>query len=515
MDVDVNQPSLGPVHNHISLFARGMVVSTVGSLLVRTSAFVLQIMLARLLGLSSYGIYSIGNSVVRFASTMTPLGLAMSATHYINEDRSDQDSATRVIIERCLLMSLLGGSATALLIAGLCRWLAVSLSLNVETMDSLTLFVFAIPLLTAMAVAVAISRASGKMAWGTAAEVITAFLQIASVGACFILDIRLQGVILATICCYGIGIVVAIYGIKRVFRSRLETRTSIAVSSRQLLTYGFPVTIATAMVGVISYSDRFFLASYWPPSEIGIYQAACQVSSVLVLGLLPMTAVFPSIVSQLHFRKDFIQLGLLYKTACKWSLYVSLPVFVIFALSGNDLLSFCYGPEFRRGRWALLILALAQLVNTGTGPVIILLQLTGYQTRLCIASGAAVAVALFTGYWLVPRFGTIGAAIAYSAGSITLNGAATLQAKYQLKLWPYDARLLKGVAALSGSIAATLLFEKLMPAGLSQLLASATASTIVFVAILLALGIDGDDRELLGVLLGFRRRTLHRSSRSP
>src|SRR5262249_7698457 len=160
--------------------------------------------------------------------------------------------------------------------------------------------------------------------------------------------------------------------------------------------------------------DRFFLASYWPPAEVGLYHAAGQISSILVMGLLPTSAVFPSMVSQLYSRNDFVQLGSLYKTACKWSLYVSLPVFVLFALSGSEILSLCYGHQFRQGYWPLVILSSAQLVNTGTGPVMILLQLTGQQNRLYFASGVAVAIGLLAGYLLVPLYGAIGAAIAYS-----------------------------------------------------------------------------------------------------
>jgi O-antigen/teichoic acid export membrane protein len=83
----------------------------------------------------------------------------------------------------------------------------------------------------------------------------------------------------------------------------------------------------------------------------------------------------------------------------------------ILGLAGREVLGL-FGEEFTPGYPILMILALAQLVQAGVGPVTRLISLSGHQDRTILVFAVALVVAVVLVMILVPLFGIRGAAIA-------------------------------------------------------------------------------------------------------
>jgi len=100
--------------------------------------------------------------------------------------------------------------------------------------------------------------------------------------------------------------------------------------------------------------------------------------------------------------------------------------------------------------------------------------------------------------------GIVGAALAVAFSVMSLFGGGLLEVRRLLGLWPYDRRYLKGFMAALGTLALLFILRTLLEVeqnilGLSLLAASGMAG---FAGLLLLLGIDGEDRDLLHMMRG-------------
>jgi O-antigen/teichoic acid export membrane protein len=84
-----------------------------------------------------------------------------------------------------------------------------------------------------------------------------------------------------------------------------------------------------------------------------------------------------------------------------------------------------FGPEFRAGSTALVILAAGQLVNAFTGSVGALLVMTGHERDVAAGLAVGVATGIVLDLLLIPGLGITGAAIggaaAMSVWNVTLS----------------------------------------------------------------------------------------------
>ena len=130
-----------------------------------------------------------------------------------------------------------------------------------------------------------------------------------------------------------------------------------------------------------------------------------------------------------------------------------------------------------------------------------ILSITGHQRRWAYTAVAALFTDVVLLLILIPRYGMLGAAIATAA---TLSGMFVIglfQVRHTLAIWPYDRRYVKGIIASLGSLAALYWLGQLqISQPLLKLVVLTLASVGVFGALLLALGLDSEDREFIGLI---------------
>jgi O-antigen/teichoic acid export membrane protein len=131
------------------------------------------------------------------------------------------------------------------------------------------------------------------------------------------------------------------------------------------------------------------------------------------------------LVASAYHRRELRELDHLTRIASRAALGFAAAVAVLLVVAGKPLLAI-FGPEFVRAYPALLILLIGGTVNAFTGIVAYLLTLTGRQVpALMIFIGALVLSAVLN-VLLIPKFGTVGAAISSSAALAGWNLAMLL-----------------------------------------------------------------------------------------
>jgi O-antigen/teichoic acid export membrane protein len=230
---------------------------------------------------------------------------------------------------------------------------------------------------------------------------------------------------------------------------------------------------------------------------------------VILLFIISVSLMFSPFVADLHARGDRDKLDRLYKQLTRWTLAMTLPIFVLLSVTPGSALRL-FGAEFGAGADALAILLVGQLVNVATGTVgfiLIMVGRTGWDLVVYTASvvfDIGIAVLLIG----VLDLGIIGAAIA-GAGTMALSKLARLYLVWRfVGIQPYTreyARLLwPTVAGVAAGLGGHLLLSDM--AWQLDLVGTAVVVAAVYFPLLVLVGLPRSERRaafsLIGAVLG-------------
>lgn len=129
----------------------------------------------------------------------------------------------------------------------------------------------------------------------------------------------------------------------------------------------------------------------------------------------------------------------------------------------SDFVLALYGSDFAsKGAGLMLLMTVAVAVNLGTGPVGIMLNMTGHHVALFWIF-MAMALGTFIGYFiLIPLFGLVGAGLAVLASNIANKIFAIWLVKKRLGIDWYDSRFRAWILPLLAAVFVLLIMHPVM-----------------------------------------------------
>ena len=159
-------------------------------------------------------------------------------------------------------------------------------------------------------------------------------------------------------------------------------------------------------------ADLLIIGSVLPARDASLYGAASQLSSFVSFGVGAVTFIAVPMIAELYAARRHVELQRLVSLVGIGSAVVSIPVAIGLALLGRPLLRL-YGAEFADAYLVLLVLGVCQTVQALFGiRAGFLLTMTGNQHLAAYIIGSTAAVNMLLTVILTPRYGMIGAAIA-------------------------------------------------------------------------------------------------------
>ena len=196
---------------------------------------------------------------------------------------------------------------------------------------------------------------------------------------------------------------------------------------------GFALTnaayVVTENTGVI------MLAALADPEAVGIYRAAARYAQLVPFALLAAMLPLRPAISAAFAREDRTAQREAARTAAALAMAIGLPVAIVLIAFGDDLLA-VFGSDFGRGRLALTILVLGQVVNVAAGHVGVLMTMTGHEKRFAATVGASAACNAVLNLILIPRYGIDGAAAAAAISLVLWNGVTLVWVIKHLRINP-------------------------------------------------------------------------------
>jgi O-antigen/teichoic acid export membrane protein len=390
-------------------------------------SYMLQILLARLLGVSDFGMYSYLVVGLTFAALLAGLGFPAASVRFIPQYRINGEHARlRGFLRTAVTVTFATAVAGTALILIILELLHLDGRLS-NPMDY-ALAALCIPAFAGSALYTELARSAGRVVIAFAPSLI-ARPALISVGTIFLFV--LQGGSLSTASALAATLVAA-YSVliaqwawnRGFFEGGDRTRSS-AEERRQWLGVGASLLAATAFTLILMQVDIVLVGAIEGAKAAGIYAAASKTALLVTFVLWAVNAAsVPEFASlwTLGRREDLQRLVSKLEMAIFWP---SLAISLMIAILAVPLLAL-FGPAFGEARVPLLILLGGQLANAAAGSVGYLLVVTGHHREATVALAlSAVAALVLAGLGTI-AFGLVGAAAGTAIGFIVWNGALYL-----------------------------------------------------------------------------------------
>ncbi|MDQ3765956.1 MAG: flippase [Actinomycetota bacterium] len=275
------------------------------------------------------------------------------------------------------------------------------------------------------------------------------------------------------------------------------------IERRELIRFALPAWGTKVVETSRAQLFPVLLGSLASLSQSGAYVTSKRISLAPSAINVALNQVYSPMASNLYLQNRREELTTLFKSMGKWSFTLAFPLFCLQVMFPKEILSI-FGSDFRDASTALVVLAFSVLFIFGTGPVTNTLILTGRSRLAFYDYLAVVATEIALGFWLIPRHGILGAAVAHLAGTALNNLLPLWQVWSTSRLHPYRLDYWKPIAAgvAAVGVARAVIAFSGVGTGVAAAAVAVVVVGLVYLGLLLLLGLSQEDRAAVGALTG-------------
>ncbi len=381
------------------------------------------IVLARGLGVEGYGAYAYAISLLTVLLIFAKLGMPILVVREVaaNQARHDWSLLRGIIVWSAKVV--LTSSALIMVVAGIVLW---QLETGMSSAMRGTLFyaLLLLPCAALTALVLAILQGLQKV-------VQSQFIELLFRPALLLLGVLLLVSVLPHAClsqnvmAIQLGSYIIALGLAIVFLFKYLPKPVCTAypkfHARKWFMSAIPLTLIGGAGIINNQADILMLGYFATPTEVGVYRVAVLGSGLVAFGLHVVNTIIAPQISRLYTLDDHAGLQRLISRSARVALLVALPIVLIIIFAGNKIVSLLFGREFIGSYIPLVILASGQLVNSLTGSVGFLLNMTGYERYVARTMLFTAGLNIFLNFILIPPFGIIGAAGASAVSQALWN----------------------------------------------------------------------------------------------
>lgn len=368
---------------------RGSLWSLVAQIIGSASGFLVFVPLAKLLSVEALGAYLLFLAILRFASLFVKMGMENSLQKVLGIAAEKADwKIVRAYVRTTVVTLAFASMVITVVLYFFWDWITGPL-LNVPSLTGLfVLVLIAVPLRAIEDLGSAFFRAVHEPRIGVFLESVPR--QCLLLLAFCWLQLQLGKISFNTVILFYLGAsILSVFLISLLIMGWLRHR-SVTTSSYQITEVNtfefwklsFPMMIHGGAAILLSTSDIWILGIFTTTKEVAVYGAVVRSTIIIVFALNMVNRVIPPILAFLHENGDRDGLETLLRNAASWSVFIVVPLLVLFLFWGDLVLALVFGEQFRLGAFVLGVLAVAHSVNALSGSPGMLLQMTGHHYLL-------------------------------------------------------------------------------------------------------------------------------------
>jgi len=361
------------------------------------------VLAGRALSIESYGHLSFALTLVIFGLTFADGGVSKAVTRRVANE-NDDDTISEVVTTAVILKGV-GVLLVSLVIVGSIRTLdrgvfGTDVALFLGVMASLVIAGFGLAITFA-----AVCRGFHRIEFETGGTIINDGLRAAVGLYAVVIGTTIQWIFTVLVVGAFLRALVPAYGtVKQQVQLRLPQRETV----KSLLWFGLPLGLSTLGFQLLLSTDRILVGYLKNSADLGLYQAAFTVTSLLLL--LPNILKHASYPISADTGDD--EEGL-YALILMLIVGLVFPAGLVIAVHAELFVTMIFGSSFSGAAVVLSILVVGILVRSLSAPVYpLLVGGKGEQIRYSGATAVAAVLNVILNVVLIPPFGLVGAATA-------------------------------------------------------------------------------------------------------
>ena len=403
-----------------------------------------QLLIARLLGAETYGVYAYVMAWTTVLAYFSALGFDTALLRFVAAYQTKGAwSLARGVIQyaerRALVIGILVVLVGTLVIFSQPR------RLSPELRNTFLVGFVLVPVLALLWIRCSIVRAFGGVIMSVLPDkVVRDGLLLAFVVLTVVLGLHADAskVMMATL----VGAVVAL-ALATLATRRLRPRALTVVIPEYAATIwrhtAVPLVIIAAAEALLNRTGVMLLGWFGETRDAGIYSLVFNIAFLVVLPRTAINTLFAPTISSLFARRDQATLQALVTNAASWTLCAAVCIALVLAFLAEPILAW-FGKDFVVGVPALRILLAGQVIAASCGSQLLVMTMTGHERGAATLSILSALVNLVAGAIFINMFGLAGAAVATTIALIIWNVTMALFISRHLRLAP-------GVLGMFGS----------------------------------------------------------------
>jgi O-antigen/teichoic acid export membrane protein len=394
--------------------------------------FLTQVLFARALGVSEFGIFATANTVFLLVAGFATFGLAMMPQRFWPQYAAARDLARLRGLGRFAVVApvLLGAVLAGL---GACLILVFRDALGAPVATAALLAMVAVPAQASLDVVegIALARAWKALAYGVAFVVRPLlvpllFLAAWASGAAVNAPLAIAALAGAT----WMAALLLMVLVCRKLRQDLGAGPVI-MEARLWLTAALPVMLIEGAFLMMTTADILLLSLMRDDAEVGVYSAAARLVALVAFVHAGLTWASGHHFAALHQAGDRAGLASYAARTTRWTFLPSVGAAVV-AAAAAPLALMLFGKDFAGGGTITAMLLLGLLARASVGPAEQLLVMTDNQLAAAYAYAWAFVLNVALGLVFIPVWGALGAAAATALAY--LAAAAIIAREVRLRL---------------------------------------------------------------------------------
>lgn len=332
--------------------ARGSYLLFVGDLVSTATLTVGSLLVARFLGPSDYGLYSLTLIFPILLVTVSRLGIEEALVRFPAKLRAEgkTDAAHRVILSATKLRLCIGFALSVITFL-LSDPIAIHLLKRPEIGSYLKIASIVILLQGVFSAAYSAFVGLDRMGQSALLKSIMSVVKSSVSPALIILGFGITGAVTGHVLGYAVA---AVLGLLMLFLNRYyrksgklsEERNHSESPVRSLFRYSLPLYFSSLIAAFVAQFQLILLASYVTDSEIGNFSAAVNLSVLLTILVIPIsTAMFPAF-SKFDLKKESDQLRALFSRSVTYTSLMVVPLTMALMVFSKEVVFILYGSSF-------------------------------------------------------------------------------------------------------------------------------------------------------------------------
>jgi len=401
------------------------------------AALVAEVLIARLLGVRSYGEYAFALSLISILAIFAKLGMDNLRVRFIPAYvGSGEWGLLRGVLERS--RQCVSVMAVLIAVVMVCVVWLIRDTISHSLLATLLLACILLPVLTVVQVQAGSLRAFKLIiaAQGPGDLLRPLLLAAGVVLAVVVLEFPASAPVAMGANLVASSIVLPLLSFllvraipEQAKRARPQFRT------REWILVGYQMLLITGFSILLSRFDIIMLGTLSGTVDAGIYAAATRIAALILLVLNAINTIVAPLISQLYAQGRMQELQRMIAFAARIIFLITLPINLGVIVFGPWMLGL-FGSGFISGYAALVILSVGQMINALAGSVGFITIQTGHQKVAAYVFGGSAVLNILLNFILIPAMGIVGAAIATAVTIVTWNSILVFFVLKHLRINP-------------------------------------------------------------------------------